>query len=87
VVMHDGSIVRFRKLAEGYDPTDRDAAYAQVRRMQEQGEVVTGLLYLEESTGEMHDVNRTVETPLVDLPYEDLCPGSAALAELMKEFE
>jgi 2-oxoglutarate ferredoxin oxidoreductase subunit beta len=31
VRMHDGSVVRFRKLAADYDPTDRDAAYAYVR--------------------------------------------------------
>jgi 2-oxoglutarate/2-oxoacid ferredoxin oxidoreductase subunit beta len=86
VQMHDGSEVRFRKTEEGYDPTDRDAAYAYVRRLQEQGEVVTGLLYIERDATDMHAINRTVETPLVDLPFESLCPGAAALSELMKEF-
>ena len=87
VPMHDGSLVRFRKLAEDYDPTDRDAAYARVKRHQEQGEVVTGLLYLEDDADDMHALNQTVAAPLYDLPYEQLCPGSAALAELMREFE
>jgi 2-oxoglutarate ferredoxin oxidoreductase subunit beta len=88
VQMHDGSLVRFRKLGDEYDPTDRDAAYATVRRHQERGEVVTGLLFLEEDGGDdMHALNRTVGAPLHDQPYERLCPGSAALAELMKEFE
>jgi 2-oxoglutarate/2-oxoacid ferredoxin oxidoreductase subunit beta len=87
VRMHDGSEVRFRKLEEGYDPTDRDAAYAHVRRLQERGEVVTGLLFVEPGAGDMHDVNRTVDTPLVDVPFEDLCPGAAALDALMTEHE
>jgi 2-oxoglutarate/2-oxoacid ferredoxin oxidoreductase subunit beta len=86
VTMHDGSVVRFRRLDQGYDPTDRDAAYAHVRRLQEQGEVVTGLLYVERDGVDMHALNRTVSTPLVDLPYSDLCPGGAALDELMGEF-
>jgi 2-oxoglutarate ferredoxin oxidoreductase subunit beta len=86
VVMHDGSVVRFRKVDAGYDPTDRDAAYAHVRRRQAEGEVVTGLLYIDESGQDMHAINNTVDTPLVDLPYEDLCPGAAALDELQKEF-
>ena len=86
VTMHDGSVVRFRKVDAGYDPTDRDAAYAHVRRRQAEGEVVTGLLYIDESGQDMHAVNNTVDTPLVDLPYEDLCPGAAALEELQKEF-
>jgi 2-oxoglutarate/2-oxoacid ferredoxin oxidoreductase subunit beta len=87
ITLHDGSQVRFHKLEEGYDPTDRDAAYAYVRRLQEQDEVVTGLLYVENSGDDMHAINHTVDTPLVDLPFGDLCPGRAALEELMKEFE
>ena len=84
--MHDGSVVRFRKVAADYDPTNRDAAYAHVRARQAQGEVVTGLLYIDESGPDMHGVAGTVPTPLVDLPFEELCPGSAELAELMDEY-
>lgn len=87
VPMHDGSVVRFRKVGEDYDPTDRDGAYAHVKRLQERGEVVTGLLYLDEDADDMHALNRTVAAPLYDLPYETLCPGSAALDELMRELE
>ncbi len=84
VPMHDGSVVRFRKVADDYDPTDRDRAYAFVRERAEAEEVVTGLLYLEAAGEEMHDVLGTVETPLVNLPFEDLCPGRAALDELQE---
>lgn len=45
----------------------------------------TGLLYVEEAAADMHD--QTVQAPLVDYPYEQLCPGSAALEELMRELE
>jgi 2-oxoglutarate ferredoxin oxidoreductase subunit beta len=86
IPMHDGSTVRFRGVAEAYDPTDRDAAYAHVRRLQERGEVATGLLYIEEGLPDMHETAETVESPLVDLPYEGLCPGADALVELMAEF-
>ena len=86
VTMHDGSVVRFRKVEPGYDPTDRDAAYAHVRRYQERGEVVTGLLYLDQSGQDMHALNHTVEAPLVDLPFEALCPGAKVLEELQREY-
>jgi len=86
VTMHDGSVVRFRRVEEDYDPTNRDKAYAYVRQRQAKGEVVTGLLYIDKSANDMHEVNGTVERALVELPYEDLCPGSAALSELMEEF-
>ena len=86
VTMHDGSVVRFRRVAADYDPTNRDAAYAYVRERQGRGEVVTGLLYIDESTADMHSMSGTVERPLVELPYHELCPGSGALAELMEEY-
>jgi 2-oxoglutarate/2-oxoacid ferredoxin oxidoreductase subunit beta len=86
VTMHDGATVRFRQLTEGYDPTDRDGAYAHVRECQGRGEVPVGLLYIDEAAGDMHAVNGTVERPLVEVPYEELCPGSKALAELMDEY-
>ncbi|MDA1080340.1 MAG: 2-oxoacid:ferredoxin oxidoreductase subunit beta [Gemmatimonadetes bacterium] len=87
VSMHDGSVVRFRKTPESYDATDRNTAYTHVKECHDRGEIATGLLYLEEgSTSEMHTLNKTVETPLVDVPYGELCPGSGALAELMGEY-
>ena len=84
--MHDGSVVRFRAVDEGYDPTNRDAAYAHIRRLQNQGEVVTGLLYIDQRAQDMHAVNGTVQEPLTRVPYEQLCPGSAALDALQEEY-
>ena len=51
------------------------------------GEVVTGLLFMEEIAADMHALNQTVQAPLYDYPYEQLCPGGAALDELMRELE
>jgi 2-oxoglutarate ferredoxin oxidoreductase subunit beta len=86
VTMHDGGTVRFRKTPEGYDPTDREAAYTHVRACQQRGEVATGLLFLDENGQDMHAVSKTIETPLVDLPFEQLCPGNDALQKLMERF-
>ncbi len=86
VTMHDGSIVRFRHVSEDYDPTDRDAAYAHVRALQTRGEVALGLLFIDSDVPDMHELNATTETPLVQLPYEVLCPGSARLEALQNDF-
>src|SRR3954464_10054664 len=48
VTMHDGSIVRFRNVSPDYNPTNRDMAYSYVRKHQQAGEVVTGLLYIDQ---------------------------------------
>lgn len=86
VRMHDGSTVRFRKLPADFDPTDRDRAYAYVREHQEAGEVVTGILYIDPDAPDLHGTLDTVDAPLHDLPYEELCPGSEALEALMGAF-
>ena len=85
-MLHDGSWVRLRKLAEDYDATDRDLAYRQIRDRQKAGEVVTGLLYLSPDSKDLHDQSNTVATPLTQLPYEALCPGNDELQKLQKRF-
>jgi 2-oxoglutarate/2-oxoacid ferredoxin oxidoreductase subunit beta len=84
VTLHDGSRVRFRKVPEDYDPTDRDRVVAWVRERQRDGEIPTGLLHLRADAPDMHALLGTVETPLVELPFEELCPGREALAEVMR---
>jgi len=86
VMMHDGSWVKFRKVAEDYDPTNRDAAYAHIREHQNKGEVVTGLLYISADSKDVHDQNETVDAPLFNLPHDQLCPGNDALQKLMGQF-
>ncbi|MEW6321517.1 MAG: 2-oxoacid:ferredoxin oxidoreductase subunit beta [Acidobacteriota bacterium] len=86
VMLHDGSWVTLRKVAEDYDPTDRDVADAYIRERQRAGEVVTGLLHISPGSHEMHDHLETVSTPLIDLPYDQLCPGAGALEKLQQRF-
>jgi 2-oxoglutarate ferredoxin oxidoreductase subunit beta len=86
VMLHDGSWVRLRKVAEDYDPTDADRSYLYIRDRQKEGEVVTGLLYLSADSQDVHDQSETVSSPLIDLPYEQLCPGSAELEKLQARF-
>ncbi len=80
VNMPDGSKLVLHKLDNDYDPHDRVAALNYVQTRQAQGEVVTGLLYVDEDPMDCHDILRTVETPLNALQQDQLCPGDAALA-------
>jgi 2-oxoglutarate/2-oxoacid ferredoxin oxidoreductase subunit beta len=86
VMLHDGSWVRLRKVAEHYDPTDRDVAYAYIRDRQKDGEVATGLLHISPDSSDVHEQSDTVATPLVEVPFENLCPGSAELEKLQARF-
>ena len=82
VDLHGGESILLRKLAKEYDLGDRGAAYHYLSRRQGKGEVVTGLLFVQEGGADMHQLSRLGETPLSTLQHERLCPGSNALAEL-----
>jgi 2-oxoglutarate ferredoxin oxidoreductase subunit beta len=82
VTLHDGSTVLFRRADGEYDPTDRAAAFAYLAERQGRGEVVTGLLYIDETRPDMHQVSNTPDQPLATMPFGKLCPGSKTLAAI-----
>jgi 2-oxoglutarate ferredoxin oxidoreductase subunit beta len=82
VPQHDGSILRLRKLHPEYDPTDRLTAMDYIQQRHAKGEVVTGLLYVDPASTDLHEHLNTVDTPLNRLTERDLCPGSLALEKL-----
>lgn len=82
VPMPDGSVLRLRRLSEDHDPTDRTAALNYLRQREAQGEIVTGLLYLDPEPDDLHAHLHTVPAPLNRLGDAELCPGSAALERI-----
>jgi 2-oxoglutarate ferredoxin oxidoreductase subunit beta len=86
VELHDGSRIVFRKVDKHYDPTSRAAAFSYLRDSVKAGEIITGLLYIDEETGDMHDLSGSVDTPLSQLPFDDLNPGAEALAKVMDRY-
>jgi 2-oxoglutarate/2-oxoacid ferredoxin oxidoreductase subunit beta len=86
VTMHDGSVVRFKGVPKDYDPTNRRNVISYLEEHQGQGEVVTGMLYLDESVPDLHEMNKTPDTALSKLPFEKLCPGGVELDRLQEEF-
>src|SRR5579863_5613669 len=86
VTLHDGSVVTFKSVPANYDPTDRARVAAFLDEHQQTGEILTGLLYLDESAADMHELSNSSEVPMVNLPFEALCPGSKALDELQEEY-
>jgi 2-oxoglutarate ferredoxin oxidoreductase subunit beta len=86
VTMHDGSLLRFRSVPDGYDPRDRAKVTSYLQERQQKGEIITGLLFVDESVPDLHEANHTTDTPLSQMPFEKLCPGSQTLDELQAEF-
>jgi 2-oxoglutarate ferredoxin oxidoreductase subunit beta len=86
VDLHDGSRILLRKVAKDYSVGNRGEAIEYIRDRQRAGEIVTGLLYIDESEPDMHGVNGTAATALNQLPYEALCPGPEILAKLQARY-
>ena len=82
VTQHDGSVLRLRKLAGDYDVNDRLAAMRFLAEHQADGEIVTGLLYVDPNPVDLHTHIKTVKNPLFALDEAALCPGAAALDKL-----
>jgi 2-oxoglutarate ferredoxin oxidoreductase subunit beta len=86
VTLHDGSVVHFRQVPAGYDPTDRAKVTRFIDEHHAGNQIVTGLLYIDPNSSDLHETSQTVETPLREIAYEELCPGSAALDQLQQEY-
>ena len=82
VEQHDGSRLALRKLAADYDPHDRLAAMSYLQERAAEGEIVTGLLFVEPEAADLHAHLETVDAPLNALGEAELCPGSATLAKI-----
>jgi 2-oxoglutarate/2-oxoacid ferredoxin oxidoreductase subunit beta len=79
VTQHDGSVLQLRKLNDDYDVSDRVAAINFLQRQAADGQIVTGLLYIDPEAEDLHANLGTASTPLNRLDDAALCPGSAAL--------
>jgi 2-oxoglutarate ferredoxin oxidoreductase subunit beta len=64
VTQHDGSVLRLRKLHEEYDPTNKIVAANYLQERHAEGEIVTGLLFVDPEATDLHDRLGTTETPL-----------------------
>ena len=82
VPQHDGSVLRLRKLPNGYDSSDRVTAMNYLHERQALGEVVTGLLYVESGAADLHAHLNTVACAFNRLDEAQLCPGSKVLDKI-----
>ncbi len=82
LLMHDGSKIRLHKLAKDWDPFKRNSAMNAIHHARQKGEILTGLLYMDRDSSELHDLLKTSDRPLNSLSKDQLCPGSDALAKL-----
>ena len=82
VKMHDGSSIALHKLAQDWDPLDRLSAMNALQKAKLKDEILTGLLYMNPETVELHKLLNTSDRALNSLTKKDLCPGAELLQEV-----
>ncbi len=82
VTMHDGSSIHLYKLDESLDPFDRRSAMNALEDHREAGDILTGLIYMNKDSRDLHDLLQTSQRPLNALTEGDLCPGNKMLENI-----
>lgn len=82
VTMHDGSVIRLKKLDSEYDPTNRMLAIQTLEEARANHQLVTGLIYIDPSRPSLFDTYKLVDTPLNRLTAKDLRPDPATIDEI-----
>ncbi len=79
VSMHDGSVVVLKNLEKGYDPSNRFEALRVMEEAQQNGWLITGLLYVDTTKPTLTEMYNLVETPLNRLTEADLRPDRSMI--------
>lgn len=86
VQLHDGSLIRLKKLEYSYDPTDKREAASLLEKAIQENLLLTGLIYIDDSSPTFHKSANMSETPLVEMKDETIRPAKETLDALNKSF-
>jgi len=86
VTLHDGSVVHLYKGDENLDISSRRSALAVMQEYKARGQILTGLLHMDEDSKDLHETVGTSDKVLRDLGESELCPGSKVLNQINDSF-
>jgi 2-oxoglutarate ferredoxin oxidoreductase subunit beta len=87
VAMPDGSHIVLQKLADDYDPTDRDGAFRVLEAGRREQRLVTGLIYVDPSTKPYDEELTLVDAPLASLSLDQVRPPKSVLDAIMEQMQ
>ena len=82
VTLHDGSVIHLHKASKDYNANDRRAALSAVQEAEENGKILTGLLFLDPDSRDLNMNLNLATRPLNELGKDELCPGSKVLKSI-----
>ncbi|HNM33022.1 MAG TPA: 2-oxoacid:ferredoxin oxidoreductase subunit beta [Chitinophagales bacterium] len=86
VEIHDGSWLRLHKIAQAWNPEDKLSAINALKQSHIDNEILTGLLYMDVESKDLHQLLQTSDTPLNKMNEMVLCPGEEVLNTINNGF-
>lgn len=86
IILHDGSVIHLHKSDNSFDVTQRRSAIDALEHHREKGQILTGILHINENLQDTHDILRTTDKPLNTLTEKELCPGNHILEQIIKNY-
>jgi 2-oxoglutarate ferredoxin oxidoreductase subunit beta len=75
-------VVQLRKADPELDLNSRRSALRLIKDYRAKEQILTGLLYMDEDSQDLHEIIGTSKTPLQALTEAELCPGQKVLDKL-----
>jgi 2-oxoglutarate ferredoxin oxidoreductase subunit beta len=82
VTLHDGSVVHLHKADPELNISSRRSALRLIKDYKAKDQILTGLLFMDENSQDLHEVVGTSKSPLRSLGESELCPGQKVLDKL-----
>lgn len=82
VTLHDGSVVHLHKADDKLDIHSRRSALGLIKDYKANDRILTGLLYMDPDSRELHETIQSSNKPLRSLGEEALCPGNNVLKNI-----
>ena len=86
IELFDGSKIKLSKLSPEWNPSNRFDTMNRLHYAKSQGQILTGLLYIDPNSKDFHAMSHTVNTPLNQLKQDELCPGQEQLEAINASF-
>ena len=86
VTLHDGSVISLCKRDDTIGLSSRSGAIAELEQARVDNQILTGLIYLDQKSKDIHEIMGTSETPLNTMGENELCPGQEVLETINENF-
>ncbi len=86
VTLHDGSVLSLCKRDDTCGLSSRSEAITELEQARMDNHILTGLIYLNPESTDIHEIMGTSATPLNSLSEKQLCPGQAVLETINDSF-